>query len=154
MVSPEEVLKSLNIVLPTPAKPLASYVPWVKTANLVYISGQLPFLDDQKLHPELLGSSTSVEDGKVRARQCAINIIAHLREACNGDLSKVKRIVKITGFVCATADFKDHPKVINGASDLLVEVFGEKGKHTRAAVGVASLPLGCAVEIEAIAEVE
>jgi enamine deaminase RidA (YjgF/YER057c/UK114 family) len=150
----DDTLQNLGIILPPPVKPVANYVPWTRTGNLVFISGQLPFLNGKAAYPGVLGETVTVEEGVKEARQCAINIIAHLRDACEGDLSRVKRILKLAGFVAATAGFHDHPKVVNGASDLMVAVFGEKGRHARAAVGVSSLPLGVAVEIEAIAELE
>ncbi len=144
----DDKLKVLGIILPAPVKPVANYVPWVISGKLVFVSGQLPMLDGKLVAG--LGLDTQAQ----AARQCAINIIAHLRDACDGDLTRVKRIVKLTGFVACPPDFKDHPKVINGASDLMVEIFGDVGRHARAAVGVASLPLGALVEIEAIAELE
>jgi enamine deaminase RidA (YjgF/YER057c/UK114 family) len=150
----DDTLKNLGISLAPPVKPVANYVPWVRTGNLVFISGQVPLSNGKVAHPGVLGQTVTLGDGAKEARQCAINIITHLRDACDGDLSRIKRIVKLTGFVAATAGFQDHPKVVNGASDLMVAVFGEKGRHARAAVGVSSLPLGVAVEIEAIAELE
>jgi enamine deaminase RidA (YjgF/YER057c/UK114 family) len=154
MNSIDEKLKSLGIVLPTPMKPVANYVPWVKSGNMVYISGQGAVVDGKVQFPGKLGDTVSLEDGAKSARLTGINILAQLREAADGDLSKVKRIVKLVGFVACTPEFTDQPKVINGASDLMVEVFGEKGRHARSAVGVPSLPLNFSVEIEAIAELE
>jgi enamine deaminase RidA (YjgF/YER057c/UK114 family) len=154
MNSIDEKLKSLGIVLPTPMKPVANYVPWVKSGNMVYISGQGAVVDGKVQFPGKLGDTVSLEDGAKSARLTGINILAQLREAAVGDLSKVKRIVKLVGFVACTPEFTDQPKVINGASDLMVEVFGEKGRHARSAVGVPSLPLNFSVEIEAIAELE
>ena len=147
-------LAELGIVLPAAAKPVANYVPWVRTGNLVFVSGQGAMRDGKIDYQGQLGGSVSLEDGVKSARACAINILAQLREACGGDLDRVKRIVKLVGFVNATADFKDHPKVINGASDLMVEVFGDKGRHARSAVGSPSLPVNLSVEVEAIAEVD
>ncbi len=144
----DDKLKVLGITLPAPVKPVANYVPWVISGGQVFVSGQLPMVDGKLMAGLDLDSRTKA------ARQCAINIIAHLRDSCEGDLSRIKRIVKLTGFVASAADFTDHPKVVNGASDLMVEVFGEGGRHARAAVGVSSLPLGASVEIEAIAEME
>jgi enamine deaminase RidA (YjgF/YER057c/UK114 family) len=144
----DEKLKVLGIALPAPVKPVANYVPWVISGKQVFVSGQLPMLDGKLIAGSDL--STQVQ----AARQCAINIIAHLRDACDGDWTRIKRIVKLTGFVACAPNFTDHPKVINGASDLMVEIFGDVGRHARAAVGVASLPLGASVEIEAIAELE
>ena len=147
-------LAELGIVLPAAAKPVANYVPWVRTGNLVFVSGQGAMRDGKIDYQGQLGDSVSLDDGVKSARACAINILAQLREACGGDLDRVKRIVKLVGFVNATADFKDHPKVINGASDLMVEVFGDKGRHARSAVGSPSLPVNLSVEVEAIAEVD
>lgn len=154
MPSPERRLKELGIVLPKAAKPVANYVPWVRTGNLIFVSGQVPLVDGKVQVTGLLGNTVSLEDGVKAARICAINIIAQLNDATAGDLTRVARIVKVTGFVAATADFADHPRIVNGASDLFAEVFGDRGKHARAAVGVASLPLGSAVEVEAIVEIE
>ena len=147
-------LAELGIVLPTPAKPIANYVPWVKTGNLVYISGQGAVRDGKIEYTGRVGDTVSIEDAIASARLTAINIIAHLRDACGGDLDRVKRIVKLLGLVNCTPTFGDHPKVINGASDLMVEVFGDKGRHARSAVGAPSLPFGLSVEVEAIVEIE
>ena len=139
---------------PQPAKPIANYVPWVRTGNLVYISGQGAVRDGKIEYTGKVGDTLSVEDAIASARLTAINIIAHLRDACGGDLDRVKRIVKLLGFVNCTPTFGEQPKVINGASDLMVEVFGEKGRHARSAVGAPSLPFNLSVEVEAIAEIE
>ena len=147
-------LAELGIVLPTPAKPIANYVPWVKTGNLVYISGQGAMKDGKLQYTGRVGDTVSIEDAVASARLTAINIIAHLRDACGGDLDRVKRVVKLLGLVNCTPTFGDHPKVINGASDLMVEVFGDKGRHARSAVGAPSLPFGLSVEVEAIVEIE
>ena len=147
-------LRELGIVLPTPSKPVANYVPWVKTGNLVFVSGQGAVRDGKIEYAGKVGDSLSMEDAVTSARLTAINVIAQLRDACDGDLDRVKRIVKLLGFVNCTADFGDQPKVINGASDLMVEVFGEKGRHARSAVGAPALPFGLSVEVEAIAEIE
>jgi enamine deaminase RidA (YjgF/YER057c/UK114 family) len=147
-------LAELGINLPEAAKPLANYVPWVRTGNLVFISGQGPIEGGKVLYPGTLGKDVSLEDGAKSARLCAINVLAQIKDAVGGDLDKVKRVVKLLGFVNATADFKDHPKVINGASDLMVEVFGDKGRHARSAVASPSLPMGISTEVEAIVEVE
>lgn len=147
-------LAELGIILPVPGKPVANYVPWVRTGNLVFISGQGAIHDGKVEYQGKLGDSVSLEDGVKSARFCAINILAQLREACGGNLDRVKRIVKLVGFVNATASFTEHPKVVNGASDLMVEVFGEKGRHARSAVGSPSLPLNLSVEVEAVAEIE
>ena len=150
----DQKLNALGITLPVPMKPLANYVPWVKTGNMVFISGQGAVIDGKVQHAGKVGMDVSVEEGAISARLTAINIIAQLREAAEGDLSRVKRIVKLVGFVNCTPDFTQQPKVINGASDLMVEVFGEKGRHARSAVGVTSLPMNLSVEIEAIVELE
>jgi enamine deaminase RidA (YjgF/YER057c/UK114 family) len=147
-------LAELGIVLPTPAQPVATYVPWVRTGKLVYISGQGAMKDGKLQYSGRVGDTVPIEDAIASARLTAINVIAHLRDACGGDLDRVKRIVKLLGFVNCTPAFGDHPKVINGASDLMVEVFGEKGRHARSAVGAPSLPFGLSVEVEAIVEIE
>ncbi len=150
----DQRLAELGISLPVAAKPVANYVPWVRTGNLVFISGQVPFDNGKVAYAGQLGGTVSVDDGVKSARLCAINVISQLKDACGGDLDRVKRIVKLVGFVNATAAFTDHPKVINGASDLMVDVFGDKGRHARSAVASPSLPLGVATEVEAIIEVE
>jgi enamine deaminase RidA (YjgF/YER057c/UK114 family) len=147
-------LAEIGITLPSPAKPVANYVPWTRTGNLVFISGQGPLADGKVAYTGILGAGVDIDEGVKSARLCAINVIAQLRDACGGDLDRVKRIVKLVGFVNASADFKDHPKVINGASDLMVEVFGDKGRHARSAVGSPSLPFAISVEVEAIVEIE
>ena len=150
----DKKLRELGIVLPTPSKPVANYVPWVRTGNLVFISGQGAVRDGKIEYTGKVGDSLSLEDAINSARLTAINILAQLRDACGGDLDRVKRIVKLLGFVNCTPDFGEHPKVINGASDLMVEVFGDKGRHARSAVGAPALPFGLSVEVEAIAEIE
>jgi enamine deaminase RidA (YjgF/YER057c/UK114 family) len=147
-------LAELGIALPTPAKPIANYVPWVRTGNLVFISGQGAVRDGKIEYTGKVGDTLSVEDAIASARLTAINVIAHLRDACGGDLDRVKRIVKLLGFVNCTPTFGDQPKIINGASDLMVEVFGDKGRHARSAVGAPALPFNLSVEVEAIAEIE
>jgi enamine deaminase RidA (YjgF/YER057c/UK114 family) len=147
-------LAELGIVLPKPAQPVATYVPWVKTGNLVYISGQGAMKDGKLQYTGRVGDTVSLEDAIASARLTGINIITHLRDACGGDLDRVKRVVKLLGLVNCTPTFGDHPKVINGASDLMVEVFGDKGRHARSAVGAPSLPFGLSVEVEAIVEIE
>ncbi len=147
-------LAELGIVLPTPAKPIANYVPWVRTGNLVYISGQGAMKDGKLEYTGRVGDTLSIDDAIASARLTAINILAHVRDACGGDLDRVKRVVKLLGLVNCTPAFGDHPIVINGASDLMVEVFGDKGRHARSAVGAPSLPFGLSVEVEAIVEIE
>lgn len=151
MSEAEMKLKELGIVLPEVPKPVANYVPWVRSGNQLYVSGQLPFKDGKLLHTGLTGEGVSADDAKLCARQCAINIIAVAHSAVG--LSSVRRVVKLVGFVACPASFAGQPDVINGASDLMAEVFGEAGRHARSAVGVGSLPLNAPVEIEAIFEV-
>ncbi len=146
-------LVELGIVLPKPAQPVATYVPWVRTGNLIYISGQGAVRDGKIEYTGRVGDTLSLEDAIASARLTAINILAHLRDACGGDLDRVTRVVKLLGLVNCTPAFGDHPKVINGASDLMVEVFGDKGRHARSAVGAPSLPFGLSVEVEAIVEI-
>jgi enamine deaminase RidA (YjgF/YER057c/UK114 family) len=150
----DQRLHELGITLPVAAKPVANYVPWVRSGNLVFISGQGPVEDGKVVYPGCLGVDVSLEDGAKSARLCAINVLAQLKDACSGDLDRVVRVVKLLGFVNAAPSFKDHPKVINGASDLMVEVFGDKGRHARSAVASPSLPMGISTEVEAIIEVE
>jgi enamine deaminase RidA (YjgF/YER057c/UK114 family) len=152
MPTPEERLQQLGVSLPTPALPVAAYVPTVRTGDLVYVSGQVPTADGKPTHLGHLGGDVDLEDGRAAARTCAINLIAALKAEL-GELSRVRRVVKVTGFVASAPGFTDHPKVINAASELLGEAFGEAGRHARAAVGVAALPLGVPVEVEAIVEV-
>ena len=154
MTSIDARLKELGIDLPQPAKPVANYVPWVRTGNLVFTAGQVPLKDGKIEYQGKIGREFTVEDGAAAARQCAINILAQVKDACGGNLEKVKRCVKVVGFVNGVPEFADHPKVINGASDLLVSVLGDRGKHARSAVGSGSLPVNVAVEVEAIFEVE
>ena len=147
-------LAELGIDIPTPAAPVANYVGWVRTGNLVFTAGQVPLKDGEFLYKGIVPDQCSEEDAKEAARLCAINIIAQLKQACDGDLDRVKRIVKLVGFVNGAPGFGGQPGIINGASDLMVEVFGDKGKHARSAVGAGSLPINLSVEIEAVAEIE
>lgn len=147
-------LAELGITIPEAAAPVANYVGHVVIGNMVSVSGQVTIENGQLQYIGKLGDSISLDDGYKAARLCAINIIAQLKAACGGDLDRVKRVVRLGGFVNSTPDFKDQPKVINGASDLMVEVFGEKGKHSRAAVSAGALPSGVAVEVDCIAEIE
>lgn len=148
----EKRLKELGISLPAPPKPVANYVPAVKTGNLLFVSGHGPYNDGKSILSGKLGKELTVEEGYKTARNVALNCLASVR-ATLGDLNKVKRVVKLLGMVNCTEDFKDQPKVINGASDFLVEVFGDAGRHARSAVGMQSLPNGIPVEIEMILEV-
>jgi enamine deaminase RidA (YjgF/YER057c/UK114 family) len=152
MPTPEERLQELGVGLPSPAVPVAAYVPCVRTGNLVYVSGQVPTVDGRPSHLGRLGDEVTLEDGRAAARTCAVNLLAALKAEL-GELAGVRRVVKVTGFVASTPDFTDHPKVVNAASELFGEVFGDAGRHARAAVGVAALPLGVPVEVEAIVEV-
>ncbi|MEA1896262.1 MAG: RidA family protein [Bacteroidota bacterium] len=149
---PESKLRELNITLPEPPKPVANYVNGVRTGNLIFLAGKGPRRADGTEITGKLGADLSIEEGYEGARLTAINQLAVLKEML-GDLNKVKRIVKVLGLVNSDPSFTEQPSVINGFSDLMVEVFGEKGKHARAAIGVASLPRGQAVEIELIVEV-
>lgn len=143
-------LDELNITLPTPAPAVGNYVPALVEGNLLIISGQLPFDEKGNLVAKgIVGENLSLEDGAKAAHYCCINILAQAAHILGGDLSRIKRCVKLGGFVASTPNFSDHPKIINGASDLMVNILGDIGKHTRIAVGVASLPLGAAVEIDA-----
>jgi enamine deaminase RidA (YjgF/YER057c/UK114 family) len=146
-------LKELGITLPTPAKPAGNYVGYVVTGNLVFVSGQLPFENGKVAVAGKVGKDVSIEQAQKAARLCALNTLANLREACGGDLDRVKRCVKVGGFVNATPDFTQPPQVINGFSDLLAEVLGERAKHARFAIGTNSLPLGAAVEVDAVFEI-
>ena len=151
--SPEENLKALGIVLPKLSAPIANYVNYVRTGNLIYFSGTGPAEEGQGYIKGKLGKDMTIEQGREAARITGINMIANLKNAI-GDLNKVKRIVKVLGMVNSAENFTDQPKVINGFSDLMVAVFGEKGKHARSAVGMMALPMNMAVEIEMIVEVE
>lgn len=148
----EETLASLGIKLPTPPAPAGSYVPVVVSGNLAFVAGQIPTEAGQVKFKGKLGRDVSIESGQQAAKLCTVNALAQLKSSL-GSLDRIKRFVKVTGFVNCDPSFADHPKVVNGASDLLVQIFGEKGKHARAAVGVSSLPLDSAVEVEFICEV-
>jgi len=151
-MSTSESLKKLNIVLPNAPDPVGAYVAFKKTDKLIFISGQLPIGKDGKPIKGKIGKELSLEQGQTAAKYCAINILAQAKKAVGGDLDKIKGCIKITGFVNSTDDFVDQPKVINPASELLSAVFGDNGMHARAAVSTNSLPLGVAVEIDAIFE--
>ena len=147
-------LKKLKIVLPNPPEPVGAYVAYKIIGKLLYISGQLPIGLDGKMIKGKLGKDLTLEDGQKASKLCAINILAQANKALNGDLDKIKNCIKITGFVNSTDNFTDQPKVINPASETLSTVFGNKGKHTRAAISCNALPLNVAVEIDAIFEIE
>ena len=146
-------LAELGIELPQPAASVANYVPYVISGNLVFVSGQVTIKDGEFLYQGKVGADLTVEQGQEAARLCGLNIIAQLKAACDGDLDRVKRVIRLGGFVNSPPDFTDQPKVINGASDLMVEVFGDAGRHARAAVSAAALPVNVAVEVEAVAEI-
>ena len=146
-------LKKLGISLPEPPAAAARYVPFVVTGNLVFIAGQLPMQAGKIAVAGKLGAGVSVEDGTHAAKLCAINLMAQLRAACGGDLDKVRRCVRLNGFVASAPNFTDQPRVMNGASDLIVDVLGDLGRHSRIAVGVASLPLNAAVEVDGVFEI-
>jgi enamine deaminase RidA (YjgF/YER057c/UK114 family) len=145
-------LKDLGIALPTPPAPVASYVPFVISGKQVFISGQVTIAADGLKYVGTVGSEITLEAARDAARLCAVNVIAQLKAACDGDLDRVKRCVKVGVFVNAVPGFTQHPEVANGASDLFVEVFGDAGKHARAAVGAGSLPRNVATEVEAVFE--
>lgn len=147
----DQRLAELGITLPDAPPPAASYVPTVQTGALVFISGQISQLDGALIKGKL-GDDLDVAAGAAAARNCALSLLAQMKRACGGDLDRVVRVVKLTGFVNSTPGFTDQPRVINGCSDLLVEVFGDAGRHARSAVSAPSLPLGVAVEVEAIIE--
>jgi len=148
----EKRLKELGLDLPVAAAPVANYVPFVQSGAMVYVSGQISQGPGGPIRGRL-GEDMAAEAGAAAARSCALSLLAQLRAACGGDLDRLKRVVKLTGFVASAPGFTDQPKVVNGASDLMVELLGDAGRHARSAVGVAALPLGAAVEIEAIFEV-
>ena len=153
-MSAEINIKKLNISLPKAASPVGSYVATKIVNKLLYISGQISIDENGELIKGKLGKDLSTEDGYKAATRCALNITAQAKNACHKDLSKIKSCIKLTGFVNSTDDFTEQPKVINGASDTIVKIFGEAGMHTRAAVSVNSLPLGVAVEVDAIFELK
>ena len=149
----EKKLKELSIELPNAPDPVGAYVAFKKVNNLLFISGQLPISNDGKMIKGQIGKDLTLEDGLQASKLCVINILAQAKKALNGDLNNIKNCVKITGFVNSTDDFKDQPKVINPASETLSAVFADKGKHARVAISANSLPLGAAVEIDAIFEI-
>jgi enamine deaminase RidA (YjgF/YER057c/UK114 family) len=147
-------LKELKIDLPETPNPVANYLPYTITGNLVFISGQIPFVEGQLLYSGKIGEDISIEDGQKAARICGLNLLSQLNQACDQSLNRVSRVIKIGGFVNSTSIFKEHALVINGVSNLMVEVFQDRGKHARAAIGCSSLPLGASVEVEAIFEIK
>jgi enamine deaminase RidA (YjgF/YER057c/UK114 family) len=148
----EARLKELGIELPQASAPVANYVPYTISGNVVVVSGQISVRGGKPEFVGKLGAGITIAEGQQAAKLCALNVIAHLKNACGGDLDRVKRVLRLGGFVNCTPDFTDMPQVVNGASDMMVEVFGDAGKHARAAVGVSSLPFGVAVEVEAMVE--
>ena len=149
----ETKLAELGIMLPAPMAPIANYVPYVVTGNLVVVSGQLPAADGKVAVTGKVSWGVSVEQAKDAARLCFVNVLAHLKAACGGDLDRVKRVVRLGGFIAAPSDFNQHALVMNGASDLAVAVFGEAGRHARTTIGVPSLPADAAVEVEGMFEI-
>jgi enamine deaminase RidA (YjgF/YER057c/UK114 family) len=143
-------LAQLQITLPEPPKPVASYVGFVREGNLVFVSGQLPFVDGKLVRTGIVGADVSLEEAAAAARVCAINLLAQAKSACGGDVEKIVRCVRLGGFIACTPAFADHAKIVNGASDLMAQVLGEAGQHARTSVGVASLPMNACVEVEAI----
>jgi enamine deaminase RidA (YjgF/YER057c/UK114 family) len=150
----EARLETLGVTLPAPPMPVASYVPYAISGNLVFLSGQIPIADGALKYVGKLGVDIPLEAGQAAAQLCAINLLAQLKNACDGDLDRVVRCLKMGVFVNAAPEYGQHPEVANGASDLIAAVFGDAGKHARAAVGVGSLPRGVAVEVDAIFEIK
>ncbi|MDZ4752893.1 MAG: RidA family protein [Phycisphaerae bacterium] len=153
MTSIADRLAELSITLPPAPKPVAAYIPAVRTGNLIYVSGQLPMSNGQLLATGSVPSTTSLDQAIAAARQCALNALAIVADQLGGDLDRVQRIVRLGVFVCSDVGFADQPKVGNGASEVLQQIFGEKGRHARAAVGSIALPLGASVEVEMLVEV-
>ncbi|MCY4446200.1 MAG: RidA family protein [Rhodobacteraceae bacterium] len=151
MTSVEKKLAEKGINLPKAPKLAFNYIPYVITGNLLFVSGQIPLINGDIIKGKL-GATIEIEQGVEAARVCAINLLAHVKDACSDDLERLTKVVKLTGFVNSTPEFDNHPMVINGASDLFVDVLGESGRHARSAVGMANLPLGAAVEVEGIFE--
>lgn len=145
----ESRLADMGVTIPEPAAPVASYVGHVVHNGIVTVSGQLPFVGGGLSQTGLLGAGVSIEEGAAAAQVCAINILSQIKVACDGDLERIVKCIRLGGFVASTPDFTDHPKVINGASDFMGEILGDRGEHARAAVGVAALPLNASVEVEA-----
>ncbi|APV48967.1 hypothetical protein BWI17_04285 [Betaproteobacteria bacterium GR16-43] len=148
----DDRLKEKGIELPNASAPAANYVPFVVVGNLVYVSGQVSQWNGERRFIGKLGDGLELIDGQRAARMCALNLVAHVRNAAGGDLDRVVRVVRLTGYVNSVPDFVNQPQVVNGASDVMVEIFGDAGRHARSAVGVASLPSGVAVEVEGIFE--
>ncbi len=149
----EAKLAELSIVLPNPMAPIANYVPFVQTGDLVVVSGQVPAVDGKIAFTGKLEDGVAVDQGQAAARQCFMNVLSHLKAACGGDLDRVKRVVRLGGFVACAPEFTQHALVMNGASDLAVAIFGEAGRHARSTIGVPSLPGDAAVEVEGMFEI-
>ena len=149
----ENRIAQLGIELPTPAPPAGAYVPFVMVGGLLMVAGQLPMWDGTLKYDGRVGGEITLEDGIAAARLCGLNLIAQARAACDGDLDRVRQVLRLAGFIQAAPGFTDHPKVLNGASELMVEIFGQAGRHVRVAVGAASLPLAAAVEIEGMFDI-
>lgn len=149
----EDRLSAMGVTLPDAPAPAANYVPFVVAGDMVFVSGQISMADGAPSTGKL-GDGVSIENGAQAAKSCAVSLLAQLKAACDGDIDRLVRVVKLTGFVNSTADFTDQPKVINGASDFLVEALGDKGRHSRSAVSAASLPLGVMVEVEGIFQIK
>jgi len=149
----DDRLAELGITLPDPVAPVANYVPYVKSGNLVFISGQVSIGADGLITGKV-GEDLSIEDGVNAAKACGISLIAQLKNACDGDLNRVVRVIKLGGFVNCRENFTDQPKIVNGTSDLMVDVFGDAGRHARAAVGAPALPLNAAVEVDGVFEIK
>lgn len=149
----ETRLAELGITLPQPMAPIANYVPWVITGNLVVVSGQVPAVDGKIAVTGRVGAEVTAENAKAAARQCLINVLVHLKGACGGDLDRVRRVVRLGGFIASASGFTGQAQVMNGASDLAVAVFGEAGRHARTTIGVPALPADAAVEVEGLFEI-
>tara|TARA_B100000900_G_C20301331_1_gene602367 strand:+ start:191 stop:658 length:468 start_codon:yes stop_codon:yes gene_type:complete len=149
----EQRLQKTGVTIPDAPSPAANYLPFTRTGNLVFVSGQVPFVDGKLEITGTVGKNASVEDAQGQAKVCAINLLAQLKVACDGDLDRVVRVVKLGAFVASADDFFNQPIVVNAASDLMVEAFGEAGRHARFAVGTNALPLNCLVEIDGVFEI-
>ncbi len=150
----EARLAEMGIVLPEPPVPVASYLPFVVTGNLIVVAGQITLEDGKVKYAGRLGDDISLEEGEAATRLCALNVLSQVKAACDGDLDRVRQVVRLNAFFNSTPDFLDHPRVMNAASDLMAGIFGESGKHTRVGVGVNSLPLGVPVELDGVFEIE
>ncbi len=147
-------LAELGITIPVPPVPVASYLPYVVTGNLIVVAGQVTLEDGKVKYTGRLGGDISIEDGEAATRLCARNVLSQVKAACGGDLDRVRQVVRLNAFFNSTPDFLDHPRVMNAASDMMADIFGDSGKHTRVGVGVSSLPLGVPVELDGVFEIE